>query len=111
MPTSDIYGFKHEDIEGARKAIESALSIRLHERQESDFPGSYFIMELPSGPTVQLRLNAGPHQRWNGDPSNPWYPDYGLIVFVHGPAQESVADRLRHSVPGLSFLEKKETMC
>jgi hypothetical protein len=111
MPTADIYGFKHDDIGGARSAIESALSVRFHEGQESDFPGSYFTIELPSGPTLQLRLNSGPFQRWQGDPSNPWYPEYGVLVWVHGPAQESVADRLRHGVPGLSFLEKKGTMC
>jgi len=30
--------------------------------------------------------------------------------FVHGPAQESVAQRLKNDVPGLSFLERKDTM-
>lgn len=49
MSTADIYGFKHDNIGSARSAIESALSIRFHEGQEDDFPGSYFIIELPSG--------------------------------------------------------------
>jgi hypothetical protein len=32
MPTADIYGFAHEDIDSARRAIESALSVQLEER-------------------------------------------------------------------------------
>src|SRR5689334_17392169 len=42
MGTADVYGFAHEDLEGARKAIENALSIRLEGAQESMPPnGSY----------------------------------------------------------------------
>lgn len=110
MPTSDIYGFAHEDIDAARRAIESALSLRLEEHQESDFPGCYYRVEIPSGPCVQIRRNSGPFIRWQGDPSNRWHPGYGLLVFVHGTAPDSVAQHLR-TVPGLSFLEQKETMC
>ena len=110
MPTSDIYGFAHEDIDAARRAIESALSLSLEERQESDFPGCYYWVEIPSGPCLQIRRNSDPFIRWQGDPSHFWYPAYGLLVFVHGQAQESIAECLRHGVPGLSFLEKKETM-
>ena len=109
MPTSDIYGFAHEDIDAARRAIESALSVHLEEHQESDFPGYYYRVEIPSGPCVQIRRNSPPFIRWQGDPSNRWHPDYGLLVFVHGRAPESIAQYLRQ-VPGLSFLEKK-TMC
>ena len=110
MGTSDIYGFAHEDLEGARAAIESALSIRLEEAQEETPPaGCYFRGSVPSGPWVQIRRNSGPFQRWKGDPSHPWYPAYALLVFVHGPAPESIAKHLRR-VPGLSFLEQKETM-
>jgi hypothetical protein len=104
MPTADIYGFKHEDMTAARRAIESALSICLEEAEEGGAAGGcYYRWEFPDGPYVQLRRNSGPYQRWQGDPSNPWYPDFGVLVWVHGPAQESVADRLRHGVPGLSF--------
>ena len=111
MPTADVYGFAHEDLDGARKAIESALSIRLEEAEESMPPaGCYFRGSVPSGPWVQLRRNGGPNLRWQGDPSHPWYPEYGVLVWVWGPAQESVAQRLQHDVPGLSFLEKQETM-
>jgi len=107
----DVYGFAQEDLLAARRSIEGALSICLEEAGENtDSGGCYFRWEFPDGPCVQLRRNSGPYQRWQGDPSNPWYPDYGVLVFVHGPAQESVAERLRHGVPGLTFLEKKETM-
>jgi hypothetical protein len=109
MSTSDIYGFAHEDIDAARRAIESALSLHLEEHLEGDFPGCYYRLEIPSGPCVQIRRNSGPFIRWIGNPSNRWHPDYGLLVYVHGPAQESIAQQLRR-VPGLAFLEKKETM-
>ena len=109
MQTSFIYGFAHEDIAAARGAIESALSIRFEEIKESDFPGNYYRVEIPSGPCVQIRRNSGPFIRWQGDPSHPWQPTYGLLVFVHGQASGSIAQHLR-SVPGLSFLEQKETM-
>jgi hypothetical protein len=111
MAAADIYGFAHEDLETARRAIERALSIRLEEAQESMPPGGcYFRGSVPSGPRVQLRRNSGPYLRWQGDPSHPWYQDYGVLVFVHGPAQEFIARRLQQDVPGLSFLERKDTM-
>jgi hypothetical protein len=111
MATMDVYGFAHEDLEGARRAIESALSIRLEEAQESNPPlGSYFRGSVPSGPWVQIRRNSGPHLRWQGDPPHLWYPEYGLLVFVHGPATESIAQCLRRDVPGLLFLERRPTM-
>lgn len=112
VPTADIYGFAHEDLEAARTAIEGAISIRLEEHQEDVPPGGrYFRIEIPSGPCVQILRNSGPHQRWQGDPSNPWHPDFGVLVFVHGPARESITRILQHDVPGLSFLETKGTMC
>ena len=105
----DVYGFAHEDIDAARRAVESALSLPMEEAAESDFPGCYYRVEISSGPCVQIRRNSPPFIRWQGDPSNPWHPEYGLLVFVHGTAPESVAQQLRR-VPGLLFLEKKGTM-
>ena len=109
MGMMNVYGFAHEDIDAARTAVESALSLRLEEAAESDFPGCYYRVEIPSGPCVQVRRNSPPFIRWQGDPSNRWHPAYGLLVFVHGTEPESIAQRLRR-VPGLSFLEQKETM-
>ena len=107
----DVYGFAGEDLEAARRTIESALSIPLEQAQEESSPGGcYFRWYVPNGPCVQLRRNSGPYQRWQGDPSHPWHPTYGLLVFVHGPARETVCERLRHDVPGLLFLENKDTM-
>jgi hypothetical protein len=110
MATMDVYGFADGDLRTAREVIESALSIRLEEAEESDGSGFFFRWATLSDPWVQIRSNSGPSLRWGGDPALPWHPDYGILVFVHGPAQESVATRLRHDVPGLSFLERKETM-
>jgi hypothetical protein len=111
MATMDVYGFAHEDLLAARRAIEGALSICLEEAEENTYPGGcYFRWYVPDGPCVQLRRNSGPYQRWQGDPSNPWHPAYGVLVFVHGPARESVTKCLQQDVPGLSFLETKETM-
>jgi hypothetical protein len=105
----DVYGFAHEDLEAARRMLEGSLPIRLEEAEETDPAGRYFRGYIPSGPWVQLRRNSGPYQRWQGDPSHPWYPAYGVLVFVHGDAPESIAESLG-SVPGLSFLETRETM-
>ncbi len=111
MGTADVYGFTHEDLEGARRAIEKALSISLEEAPEDNPPiGSYFRGAVPSGPWVQIRRNSGPHLRWHGDPSHPWYPEYKLLVWVWGPGAESFAERLQRDVPGLSFLERRPTM-
>ena len=111
MSTMDVYGFAHEDLEAARRAVESALSIRLEEAQEESSPGGrYFRWYVPDGPCVQLRRNSGLYQRWQGRPSHPWHPTFGVLVFVHGPAREPIAQSLQHGVPGLSFLEKKETL-
>lgn len=111
MGTMDVYGFAHKDLLAARRTIEDALLICLEEAEESSDSGEcYFRSEFPDGTCVQIRRNSGPHQRWQGDSSNPWFSGYGVLVFVHGPAQESVAGCLRGGVSGLSFLEKKETM-
>ena len=107
----DVYGFAHEDLEAARRAVESALSVRLEEAQEESSPGGfYFRWYVPDGPCVQLRRNSGPYQRWQGDPPHPWHAAFAVLVFVHGPARESIAQCLQHDVPGLSFLETKDTM-
>jgi hypothetical protein len=108
MATMDVYGFTHEDLLAARSAVEEALSIRLEEAEESD-GSEYFRVEVPSGPCVQICSNSGTFLRWGGEPREPWHPAYRILVFLHGPAQDSVAARLR-GVIGLSFLEKKETM-
>ena len=110
MATINVYGFAHTNLLAARSALESALSIRLEEAEESDGSGYYFRLEVPSGPCVQIRSNSGSCLRWGGDPPQPWHPAYGILVFVHGSAQESIAQHLRHDVPALSFLETKETM-
>ena|SRR5258705_8773309 len=111
MAIMDVYGFAHEDLLAARRVIEGALSICLEEAEEGNYPGGcYFCWYVPGGPCVQLRRNSGSYQKWQGDPSHPWHPAYGVLVFVHGPAQESIVHRLQHGVPGLSFLERKETM-
>jgi hypothetical protein len=110
MNTMDVYGFSDEDLKSARSAIEGALSIRLEEAREEGGSGYYFRGVVPSGTWVQIRSNSGPSLRWQGDPSNPWHPAYRVLVFVHGQAPESIAECLKHSVPGLSFLERKETM-
>ncbi|HEV2328170.1 MAG TPA: hypothetical protein VGY56_05195 [Verrucomicrobiae bacterium] len=111
MPTTDIYGFTHEDIEAARTVIEGALSLRLKQAREHKYSEYYYDrVEIPSGPCVQIRRNSGPFIRWQGNPSNRWHPDFALLVFVHGPRQELVTQYLRSAAPGLTFLETKESM-
>jgi hypothetical protein len=113
MHTAGVYGFASEDLEAARALIERALSIRL-EVAESDSPSRYFRGDVPSGPSVQIRRNID-HSSWQRSDSArknafpPWHPDYGVLLFVHGPAQEIIEERLR-VVPGLIFLERKPTM-
>ena len=111
MGTADVFGFAHDDLGAARRAIESALSISLEENEERTPPGGcFYVWYVPDGPCVQLRRNSGPHQRWQGDPSHPWHPDYGVLVYVHGPAREPMVEALKDDVPGLLFLERMQTM-
>ena len=105
-----VYGFAHEDLKAARKAVEGALSISLEQADEEDGSGHYFRWYIPDGPVVQIRSNSGSSLRWGGDPPRAWHPTYGVLVFVHGPARESIVESLRHGVPGLSFLEEKAAM-
>jgi hypothetical protein len=110
MAACDIYGFAHEDLDTARKLVENALSICLEEAEETMPPsGTYFRGNVSAGPTVQLRRNSGPFQRWQGSPSHPWHLSYGLLIFVHGPNPESIREHLQR-VPDLVFLEHKEMM-
>jgi hypothetical protein len=104
MGTMHVYGFAHEDLRAARKVVESALSICLEEAEEEDGSGYYFRWHVPDGPCVQIRSNSGSSLRLGGDPRQPWHPAYGVLVFVHGPARESVVERLQRGVPGLLFL-------
>src|ERR1051326_8625441 len=110
MGTVDVYGFAHEDLSAARKAIETALSLDLEEaEEEGGGSGHYFRWAITDpwdacGVCLQIRSNSGSSLRWTGDPSNPWYPEYGVLVWVHGPAREPIKEGLRH-VPGLVFLE------
>ena len=107
-----VYGFAHEDLRAARKVIESALQIRMEEAEESDAvdPAYYFRWYVPDGPCVQICSNHGASLRRGGDPPKAWHPGYGILVFVHGPARQSITKRFQQGVPGLSFLEEKETM-
>jgi hypothetical protein len=112
MGTMHVYGFPHQDLRAARKVIESALSICMEETEENDDinPAYYFRWYTPDGPCVQVRSNYGASLRRGGNPPQAWHPEYGILVFVHGPARESITELLQQGVPGLSFLEKKETM-
>lgn len=111
MATTDVFGFAHEDLLAARGAIESALSICLEEAEEQAHPGGcFFRYYVPDGPCLQICRNSGPFQRWQGAPSNPWHPAYGVLVFVHGQDREPIVQSLKASVPSLSFLERKLTM-
>ena len=108
-----VYGFPHQDLRAARTVIESALSISMEESPEDgdDEPRYYFRWYAPpDGPCVQIRSNYGAPLRCGGDPPRAWHPAYGVLVFVHGQARESIVERLQHGVPGLSFLEEKRTM-
>jgi hypothetical protein len=108
MGTMHVYGFAHEDLRAARKVVESALSISLEEADAGS--GGYFRWYVPDGPCVQIRSNSGSSLRWGGEPPQAWHPAYGVLVFVHGPARESVVERLQRCADGLSFLERKQTM-
>ena len=112
MGTADVFGFTCDDLEAARKIIESALAISLQEKDEGPpLGGSFYIWKkTPDGPCVQLRRNSGPHQRWIGDPSHPWHPNYRVLVYVHGQERESIVEALKQDTTGLSFLERMETM-
>jgi hypothetical protein len=105
----DVYGFAHDDLSAARIVIESALSIRLEEANESDSSGCYFRWHVPQGPSLQIRSNSGSSLRSGGGPPQS-HPAYGVLVFVHGRGLEAIIHRLQHGVPGLSFLERKEMM-
>jgi hypothetical protein len=100
MHTVGVYGFRSDDLEAARLLIESALSIHMEIADSGN--NRYFRADLSSGPSVQIRRNIR-------DVFPPWHPDYGLLLFIHGPAQESIEEKL-HAVPGLIFLERKPTM-
>lgn len=106
----DVYGFAHEDLRAARKVVESALSIRMEEAEESNGQGYSFRWHFQDGLCVQICSNSGTRLRWGGFPPEAWHPTYGVLVFVHGPGRESIAEQLQYGVPGLSFLEMKETM-
>lgn len=111
MGTMHVYGFRHQDLRAASKAIESALSICMEQAEENDAPGYYFRWQAPlDGPCVQIRSNHGASLRWGGDPRQDWHPAYQILVLVHGQAREPIVERLRHGVPGLSFLEEKAAM-
>jgi hypothetical protein len=110
MGTMHVYGFVHKDLRSARKVIESALSLCMEEAEERDDRGYYFRWHVPDGPCVQIRSNSGTSLRWGGDPPQAWHPAYQILVFVHGEARDSIVERLRHDVPGLTFLEEKGTM-
>lgn len=51
-------------------------------QEEMPPAGCYYRVETPSGTCVQIRRNSDPCVRWRGDPSQPWYPGYGLLVWV-----------------------------
>jgi len=111
MDTMHVYGFPHQDLRAARQVIESALSISMEEAEDSDEPGYCFRWYAPpDGPCVQIRSNYRASLRWGGEPPQDWHPAYKILVFVHGRARQSVVERLRQGVPGLSFLEEKATM-
>ena len=111
MGTVHVFGFTHKDLRAARTVIEDSLSICMEEAKDSADPGFCFRwFAPPDGPCVQICSNYGASLRWGGDPRRDWHPAYQILVFVHGRARESVVERLRHGVPGLSFLEEKATM-
>ena|SRR5262245_3333884 len=91
----DLYGIAVEDIEAARKLIESILEAELDAHESLYRGGDYYCKELDDG---RLVLQSNKDLLWqDGDPleerwAEPGFSNYPILVYVEG---HSDSDRIR----------------
>ncbi len=105
MKTYDLYGFTHNDLEGARILVERALGIRFVPH-ESSFIGDYYLFETAGEESFKLRSNVDP---LDGEPAELDFPDIGVLLYVDGTERaKELEHRLITNIPGLRLLRREE---
>src|SRR5579871_4012198 len=112
MTQTDLYGFKHNDIEEARGIVERVLNIILHPHDSLHF-GEYYLGNLPDEQSVHLRHNIDPLHDPRVDPpeehfAEPKFPDWPLLLYVSGSSLDAIRQQLERRAVGISFLQRSE---
>lgn len=105
MKTYDLYGFRHEDLEAARRAVEQALGIRLI-AHESSYIGDYYKLDTMGEESLELRRNIDP---LDNEPAELEFPDIGVLLYIHGTERaKELEQMLTTKIPGLCLLRRRE---
>ena len=111
MTHTDLYGFKHNDLEEARGIIQRVLDINL-EPHESLYFGVYYFGSLPGEQSVHLRRNLDPLHDPKTDPpeehfAEPKFQDSPLLLYVSGSGVDAIRQQLERRAVGISFLRRE----
>jgi hypothetical protein len=106
MATSDLYGFRSDDIEAIRSRIEALFGLPMEAHESSYIPAEeYYRLELPGGERLSLQKNYdAAEQQWVEEDFS------AMAVLLYVEAQDR-ADELRQrlvpSLEGIEFLQRE----
>src|SRR5215469_7670977 len=104
MISTTLYGFKHDDLERARAAVERVLGISL-ELHDSLYLGEYYLGRLPGQQSVRIRHNIDPIHDPQSDPpeehfAEPKFQDSPLLLEVSGSDVDAIRKQLEQHLVG-----------
>jgi hypothetical protein len=106
MRTDDLYGFRYDDLETARAAVEHALGIRLAAHESSYFGGDYYRLGRMREEHFILRRNI---DLLDNEPAELEFPKMGILLYVEGTERSRELEQILTSkIPGLLLLRRKE---
>lgn len=86
----DLYGFMSDDIDQARRRLETALGIAFAEHDSDYKGGDYFRWGDDGGENFILQRNVDPY---DDAPSEQKFPDHPVIFYVNATARAAQLQR------------------
>jgi len=106
MRTDDLYGFKHDNLEAARIAVEQALGIRLVAHESLYLGGDYYRLGSMREEHFILRRNI---DLLDNEPAELEFPEAGILLYVEGTKRsEELEQILTTRIAGLRLLRRKK---
>lgn len=104
MPTFDLYGYRNQNLEAIRLALQHALGVKL-QAHESSFIGEYFRLQNSVGEEFQLQRNFDPYEEeWAEDD----FPDMHILLYINNTERAEELERLiAERIPELFLLRRQ----
>jgi hypothetical protein len=106
MKTCDLYGFRNDDLEAAKLAVERSLGVRLAAHESLYLGGNYYRLGGLGGEHFILRRNI---DLLDDEPAELEFPEIGILLYVNETEQARDLEQiLTAKIEGLLLLRREE---